>query len=101
MAGKALADYAAALSCPTELLCVPFSRTPAEGTHFRANASAAEWKRDRIWARANVVALRIGRLAKYTDVNPKYPLPQLDPSDYAAEDGDQNFSCTAFYPDIG
>ncbi|WP_270486609.1 ImmA/IrrE family metallo-endopeptidase [Gordonia jacobaea] len=88
LAGKALADYAAALSCPTELLCVPFSRTPAEGTHFRANASAAEWKRDRIWARANVVALRIGRLAKYTDVNPKYPLPQLDPSDYAAEDGE-------------
>jgi Zn-dependent peptidase ImmA (M78 family) len=88
LAGKALTDYARALSCPPELLCVPFTRSPAEGAHFRANASAAEWKRDRVWARANLVALRVGRLAQYTDIDPALPLPQLDPSDYAAEDGE-------------
>ena len=62
LAGQALDDYAHALHCPPEALCVPFSRTPAEGTHFRANASAAEWKRDRVWARANLVAMHIGRV---------------------------------------
>lgn len=88
LAGQALDDYAHALHCPPEALCVPFSRTPAEGTHFRANASAAEWKRDRVWARANLVAMRIGRLAERADLDPALSLPQLDPTDYAAEGGE-------------
>ncbi|MBN2447908.1 MAG: ImmA/IrrE family metallo-endopeptidase [Phycisphaerae bacterium] len=88
LAGKALLDYAQALQCPPESLCVPFTRSPAEGTHFRANASTAEWKRDRVWARANLIAMRIGRLATRADLNPVLSLPELDPADYAAEHGE-------------
>ena len=54
LAGKALLDYARVMQCSPEALCVPFTRSPAEGTHFRANTSIAEWKRDRVWARANL-----------------------------------------------
>lgn len=88
LAGKALLDYAQALQCSPEALCVPFTRSPAEGTHFRANASTAEWKRDRVWARANLIAMRIGRLAARADVEPVLALPELDPTDYAAEHGE-------------
>jgi len=88
LAGKALFDYAQAMQCSVESLCVPFMKSPAEGTHFRANASIAEWKRDRVWARANLVAMRIGRLATRADVEPKLALPELDPTDYAAEHGE-------------
>lgn len=88
LAGKALLDYARVLQCPPEALCVPFTRSPAEGTHFRANASTAEWKRDRVWARANLVAMRIGRLAARADIEPVLALPELDPTDYAAEHGE-------------
>ncbi len=88
LAGKALLDYAQALQCPPEALCVPFARSPAEGTHFRANASTAEWKRDRVWARANLIAMRIGRLASRADLDPVFALPELDPADYAAAHGE-------------
>lgn len=88
LAGKALFDYARAMQCPPEALCVPFTRSPAEGTHFRANASIAEWKRDRVWARANLIAMRIGRLATRADIDPVLALPELDPADYAAEHGE-------------
>lgn len=88
LAGKAMFDYAAAMQCPPEALCVPFARSPAEGTRFRANASIAEWKRDRVWARANLVAMRIGRLASRADIEPVLALPDLDPADYAAEHGE-------------
>lgn len=88
LAGKALVDYADAMQCPPEALCVPFTRSPAQGTHFRANASAAEWKRDRVWARANLIAMRIGRLVSRADVEPVLTLPELDPADYAAEHGE-------------
>jgi len=88
LAGKALVDYAEAMQCSVESLCVPFMKSPAEGTHFRANASVAEWKRDRVWARANLIAMRIGRLAARADIEPKLALPELDPSDYAAEHGE-------------
>lgn len=88
LAGKALYDYAHAMGCPPESLCVPFSRSPAQGTHFRANATTAEWKRDRVWARANLVAMRIGRLAARADIEPVLTLPELDPADYAAELGE-------------
>ncbi|RIS00117.1 Putative DNA-binding helix-turn-helix protein [Mycobacteroides abscessus subsp. abscessus] len=88
LAGKALLDYATAMQCPPEALCVPFARSPAEGTHFRANVSMAEWKRDRVWARANLVAMRIGRLVSRADIEPVLALPELDPADYAAEHGE-------------
>jgi Zn-dependent peptidase ImmA (M78 family) len=88
LAGKALFDYARAMQCPPESLGVPFTRSPAQGIHFRANASTAEWKRDRVWARANLVAMRIGRLASRADVEPVLALPELDPADYAAELGE-------------
>jgi Zn-dependent peptidase ImmA (M78 family)/transcriptional regulator with XRE-family HTH domain len=88
LAGKALFDYARAMRCPPESLCVPFTRSPAEGTHFRANASTAEWKRDRVWARANLVAMRLGRLVARADIEPVLALPELDPADYAAEHGE-------------
>ncbi|MGW0454504.1 helix-turn-helix domain-containing protein [Gordonia sputi] len=88
LVSPALDDYARALACSPQALCVPFTRTPAEGTHFRANASAAEWKRDRVWARANIVAMRIGRLTARADLDPALILPQLDPTDYAAEGGE-------------
>ncbi|EIU06073.1 helix-turn-helix family protein [Mycobacteroides abscessus 5S-0422] len=88
LAGKALLDYAQAMQCPPEALCVPFTRSPAEGTHFRANVSIAEWKRDRVWARANLVAMRIGRLAGRADIEPVFVLPELDPTNYAAEHGE-------------
>ncbi|WP_457134862.1 XRE family transcriptional regulator [Mycobacteroides abscessus] len=88
LAGKALLDYATAMQCPPEALCVPFTRSPAEGTHFRANVSMAEWKRDRVWARANLVAMRIGRLVSRADIEPVLALPELDPADYAAEHGE-------------
>lgn len=88
LAGKALIDYAEAMGCPPEALCVPFTRSPAQGTHFRANTSAAEWKRDRVWARANLIAMRIGRLAQRADIDPVLTLPELDPADYAGEHGE-------------
>lgn len=88
LAGKALLDYARAVQCPPQALCVPFTRSPAEGTHFRANVSIAEWKRDRVWARANLVAMRIGRLASRADIEPVLSLPELDPTGYAAEYGE-------------
>ncbi len=88
LAGKALLDYATAMQCPPEALCVPFTRSPAEGTHFRANVSIAEWKRDRVWARANLIAMRIGRLVARADIEPVLALPELDPADYAAEHGE-------------
>lgn len=88
LAGNALLDYARALQCRPEALCVEFTRSPAQGTHFRANASAAEWKRDRVWARANLVAMRVGRLTTSTDLDPALALPELDPTDYAAELGE-------------
>lgn len=88
LAGKALLDYALAMQCPPEALCVPFTRSPAQGTHFRANVSTAEWKRDRVWARANLIAMRIGRIASRADIEPVLALPELDPADYAAEHGE-------------
>lgn len=88
LAGKALFDYAEALQCPPEALRVPFTRSPAEGTHFRANTSTAEWKRDRVWARANLIAMRIGRITARADIEPVLALPELDPTDYAAEHGE-------------
>lgn len=88
LAGQALHDYAQALDCSVEALCVPFTRSPAEGTHFRANLSTAEWKRDRVWAKANLVAMRVGRLVERADLDPRLPLPQLDPTDYAADGGE-------------
>lgn len=88
LAGKALTDYARAMECPPESLCVPFTRSPAQGTHFRANASTAEWKRDRVWARANLVAMRLGRLVARADIEPVLALPELDPADYASELGE-------------
>jgi Zn-dependent peptidase ImmA (M78 family) len=88
LAGKALFDYAKAMQCPPESLCVSFIRSPAQGTHFRANAGAAEWKRDRVWARANLIAMRIGRLVSCADIEPVLTLPELDPADYAAELGE-------------
>lgn len=88
LAGKPLRDYARALDCRPELLCVPYRRSPAEGTHFRANASAAEWKRDRVLADANIAAMRVGRIAENIDLDPALSLPTLDPDDYAAEFGE-------------
>ena len=88
LAGKALDDYARALQCPVEALCVAFERSPAQGTHFRANATTAEWKRDRVWARANLVAMRLGRVVAHTDLDPELALPDLDPGDYAADLGE-------------
>lgn len=88
LAGKALTDYADAMGCPPEALCVPFTRSPAQGTHFRANTTAAEWKRDRVWARANLIAMRIGRIAQRADIDPALTLPELDPTDYAGEHGE-------------
>jgi Zn-dependent peptidase ImmA (M78 family) len=88
LAGKALLDYARVMQCSPEALCVPFTRSPAEGTHFRANASTAEWKRDRVWARANLVAMRLGRIQARADIEPVLALPELDPADYAAEHGE-------------
>ena len=88
LAGKALLDYARVMQCPPEALCVPFTRSPAEGTHFRANMSIAEWKRDRVWARANLIAMRLGRVEARADIEPVLALPQLDPADYAAEHGE-------------
>lgn len=49
LAGKARLD-AQALQCPPQALCVSFTRSPAAGTHFRANSSIAEWKRDPVLA---------------------------------------------------
>ncbi|KAA0085572.1 ImmA/IrrE family metallo-endopeptidase [Mycolicibacterium sp. P9-64] len=88
LAGKPLRDYAQALSCRPELLCVPYRRTPAEGNNFRANASAAEWKRDRVLANANIAAMRIGRIVENIDLDPAISLPTLEPDDYAAEFGE-------------
>lgn len=88
LTGRPLRDYAQALECPTELLCVAYTQTPSEGTHFRSNASAAEWKRNRVLAQANVVAMRIGRMVQGADLNPAIALPTLDPDDYAAEFGE-------------
>ena len=88
LAGKALLDYARVMQCSPEALCVPFTRSPAEGTHFRANTSIAEWKRDRVWARANLIAMRLGRIEARADIEPVLALPELDPADYAAEHGE-------------
>jgi Zn-dependent peptidase ImmA (M78 family)/transcriptional regulator with XRE-family HTH domain len=88
LAGKALSDYARALGCPQEALCVRFQRSPAEGTHPAGCAGLAEWKRDRVWARANLTAMRIGRLAARADIEPALALPNLDPVGYAAEFGE-------------
>ena len=88
LAGKALLDYARVMQCSPEALCVPFTRSPAEGTHFRANASTAEWKSDRVWARANLIAMRLGRIGARADIEPVLALPELDPTDYAAEHGE-------------
>lgn len=88
LAGKAVYDYAQAMQCPPASLCVPFTKSPAEGTHFRAKANTAEWKRDRVWAQANLVAMRIGRLAARADIEPALPLPELDPTNYAPEHGE-------------
>ncbi|CCK57999.1 ImmA/IrrE family metallo-endopeptidase [Mycobacterium canetti] len=88
LAGKALFDYARVMQCSPQALCVPFVRSPAEGTHFRANASTAEWKRDRVWARANLIAMRLGRIEARADIEPVLALPELDPADYAAEHGE-------------
>ncbi|WP_244919037.1 hypothetical protein [Tsukamurella pulmonis] len=76
------------MQCPVEALCVAFERSPAQGTHFRANATTAEWKRDRVWARANLVAMRLGRVVAHTDLDPELALPDLDPGDYAADLGE-------------
>jgi Zn-dependent peptidase ImmA (M78 family)/transcriptional regulator with XRE-family HTH domain len=88
LAGKALLDYARVMHCSPEALCVPFTRSPAEGSHFRANTSIAEWKRDRVWARANLIAMRLGRIQARADIEPVLVLPELDPADYAAEHGE-------------
>jgi Zn-dependent peptidase ImmA (M78 family) len=88
LAGKPLRDYAQALDCRPELLCVRYRRSPAEGTHFRAKASAAEWKRDRVLADANIAAMRVGRIVQNIDLDPAISLPTLDPDDYAAEFGE-------------
>lgn len=88
LSGKALFDYAAAMHCPPEALCVPFTRSPAQGVHFRANANAAEWKRDRLVARANIIAMRLGRIVARADIDPALPLPDLNPDDYATELGE-------------
>lgn len=88
LSGKALFDYAAAMHCLPEALCVPFTRSPAQGVHLRANANAAEWKRDRLVARANVIAMSVGRIAARADIDPALPLPNLNPADYATELGE-------------
>lgn len=88
LAGQALLDYARALDCPPQALGVPFTRSPAQGVHFRAAAAAAEWKRDRVAARANLIAMRIGRIGARADINPALTLPDLDPGDYAADLGE-------------
>ncbi|WP_418003521.1 ImmA/IrrE family metallo-endopeptidase [Mycobacterium sp. PDNC021] len=88
LAGKPLRDYAQALDCRPELLCVPYRRSPSQGPHFRANASTAEWKRDRVLANANIAAMRIGRIVENVDLDPAISLPTLDPDDYATEFGE-------------
>lgn len=88
LAGRPLADYAAAFQVPIQALCAPFTRSPAEGTHFRSNLSAAEWKRDRLWAQANLVALSLGRLTDQVDLDPALAIPELDPTDFAPEAGE-------------
>ena len=88
LAGHTLQEYARALECAPEALCVSFDRSPAEGSHSRANASAAEWKRDRVWARANLIAMRLGRLLAHADIEPMLALPQLEVSDYSPEFGE-------------
>lgn len=88
LAGQTLFDYARALDCPPQALCVPFTRSPAQGVHFRPSSAAAEWKRDRLVARANIIAMRLGRITSRADINPVLTLPDLDPGDYAAELGE-------------
>jgi Zn-dependent peptidase ImmA (M78 family)/transcriptional regulator with XRE-family HTH domain len=88
LAARALHDYAQALECAPEALCVSFDPSPAEGLHSRSNASVAEWKRDRVWARANLVAMRVGRLAGHVDIEPMLALPRLEVSDYSPEFGE-------------
>lgn len=76
-----LVDYAQALQCPPAALCVPFTISPALCTCSRAQHAAAEWKRDRVWARANLIAMRLGRLTAHADIEPVLALPELDPTD--------------------
>ncbi|WP_235718436.1 helix-turn-helix domain-containing protein [Mycolicibacterium goodii] len=83
LTGTALPDYARALGCSVEALCASFTPSPAVGV--RPRSSSAEWKRDQAWARANLAALRIGRLADHVDLDPALSLPQLDPAEYANE----------------
>lgn len=81
LTGHALPDYARALGCSVEALCAPFTPSPAVGVQPRSGA--AEWKRDRAWAQANLAALRIGRIVDHVDLDPALPLPQLDLAEYA------------------
>lgn len=83
-----LASYADALQCPQEALVVAYDPSPALGVHRYRNVAAAEWKRDQIWARANLVAMRLGRLTAYADITPALALPELVPADYCAEHGE-------------
>ena len=87
LAGKPLTDYARALQCSPEVLCVSFARSPSLGAHVRGPAAAAEWKRDRLWARANLVAMRLGRIAACADIDPVLSLPDIDPARYCGEPG--------------
>lgn len=88
LTGKPLLSYAEALGCPPAALCAPYRRAPAEGAHPRLNANAAEWERDRIVARANLIAMRLGRIAECVDIHPPLALPNLDPQDYAPQSGE-------------
>lgn len=81
LAGHALPDYARALGCTVEALCASFTPSPAVAVQPRTGA--AEWKRDRAWAQANLAALRIGRIVDHVDLDPVLPLPQLDLAEYA------------------
>ncbi|WP_100514159.1 XRE family transcriptional regulator [Mycobacteroides abscessus] len=83
-----LRSYADALQCPQEALCVAYDPSPALGVHRYRNVASAEWKRDQIWAQANLVAMRLGRLTAYADITPALAIPGLDPADYCAEHGE-------------
>lgn len=81
LTGPALPDYARALGCSVEALCASF--TPSPAVAVRPRSGAAEWKRDRAWAQANLAALRIGRMVGHVDLDPALPLPLLDLAEYA------------------
>lgn len=88
LAGEPLREYAAALECRPELLCVDYEPSPPEGTHYRRHATAAEWRRLRAWAEANLAALRIERILAVADYQPALSLPTLPPEKYDAEEAE-------------